>query len=181
MYKSQVKEINRDLRVTKKAIIAIGDSFVQGQGAIDDYIYQNHTWKFEQGTPAVIEMSSKDKKRLIKSNNSVTINLHTKELDFTMMEYDNAFVNVLCKKYFDGKYTPINLGIRGCGNRGTIKELYMYPNIDWDIIEEIIDFESEGGKEVVLTGVNLSAWGLSNTHDISNFSPDLTKNGVSGG
>jgi len=45
-----------------------------------------------------------------------------------------------------------------------------------DIIEEIKDFEAQGGKEVVLTGVNLSAWGLTNTHDISNFSPDLVKN-----
>jgi len=49
-----------------------------------------------------------------------------------------------------------------------------------DIVEEILEFESEGGKEVVLTGVNLSAWGLDNTHDTQNFSEDLTKNGVSG-
>jgi len=45
-----------------------------------------------------------------------------------------------------------------------------------DIIEEIKDFEATGGKEVVLTGVNLSAWGLDNTHDIQNFSKDLVKN-----
>lgn len=45
-----------------------------------------------------------------------------------------------------------------------------------DIVEEIKDFEAEGGKEVVLTGVNLSAWGLDNTHDIENFSEDLVKN-----
>jgi len=48
-----------------------------------------------------------------------------------------------------------------------------------DIIEEIRDFEATGGKEVVLTGVNLSAWGLDNTHDIQNFSKDLIKNWVS--
>ena len=49
-----------------------------------------------------------------------------------------------------------------------------------DIAEEIRDFQQEGGKEVVLTWVNLSAWGLSNTHDIKNFSPDLVKNGQIG-
>ena len=49
-----------------------------------------------------------------------------------------------------------------------------------DIIEEILNFEEEWGKEVVLTWVNLSAWGLENTHDIKNFSPDMTKNWVSG-
>ncbi len=35
-----------------------------------------------------------------------------------------------------------------------------------DIVEEITEFESEGGKEVVLTWVNLSAWGLDTTNDI---------------
>lgn len=49
-----------------------------------------------------------------------------------------------------------------------------------DIIDEIKDFEEQWGKEVVLTGVNLSAWGLDNTHDIENFSSDLVKNGTSG-
>jgi len=49
-----------------------------------------------------------------------------------------------------------------------------------DIVEEIIEFENTGGKEVVLTGVNLSAWGLGNTHNIKNFSPDLIKNGEQG-
>ncbi len=46
-----------------------------------------------------------------------------------------------------------------------------------DIVEEILEFESEGWKEVVLTGVNLSAWWLENTHDIKNFSSDVIKNG----
>ncbi len=44
-----------------------------------------------------------------------------------------------------------------------------------DIIEEIKEFEQQWGKEVVLTGVNLSAWGLDNTHDIKNFSQDMVK------
>ena len=35
-----------------------------------------------------------------------------------------------------------------------------------DILSEIIEFEEIGGKEVVLTGVNLSAWGLKNTNEI---------------
>lgn len=46
-----------------------------------------------------------------------------------------------------------------------------------DIIEEINNFHEQWGKEVVLTGVNLSAWGLKNTHAVTNFSPDIQKNG----
>ncbi len=37
-----------------------------------------------------------------------------------------------------------------------------------DIVEEIINFENTGWKEVVLTGVNLSAWWLKDTNDIWN-------------
>lgn len=37
-----------------------------------------------------------------------------------------------------------------------------------DIVDEITEFEVWGGKEVVLTGVNLSAWGLKETNDIGN-------------
>ena len=37
-----------------------------------------------------------------------------------------------------------------------------------DIVEEILEFEAAGWKEVVLTGVNLSAWGLEHTNDIGN-------------
>ncbi len=35
-----------------------------------------------------------------------------------------------------------------------------------DIVEEILEFEKSWGKEVVLTWVNLSAWGLDNTNEI---------------
>ncbi len=35
-----------------------------------------------------------------------------------------------------------------------------------DILEEILDFEKTGGKEVVLTWINLSAWWLDTTNDI---------------
>ncbi len=35
-----------------------------------------------------------------------------------------------------------------------------------DILKEILEFEEIWGKEVVLTGVNLSAWGLKNTNQI---------------
>lgn len=45
-----------------------------------------------------------------------------------------------------------------------------------DIAQEIQDFEATWGKEVVLTGVNLSAWWLKNTHDVKTFSKDLEKN-----
>ncbi|MDD3302743.1 MAG: radical SAM protein [Candidatus Gracilibacteria bacterium] len=35
------------------------------------------------------------------------------------------------------------------------------------IIKDILDYEKQGGKEVVLTGINLGAWGLKSTNDLS--------------
>ena len=45
-----------------------------------------------------------------------------------------------------------------------------------DIAREIQEFADTWGKEAVLTGVNLAAWGLPNTHDIKYFSRDVVKN-----
>jgi MiaB/RimO family radical SAM methylthiotransferase len=42
---------------------------------------------------------------------------------------------------------------------------HFYRDVE-DIIQEIIDFEVDWWKEVVLTGVNLSAWWLKTTNDI---------------
>lgn len=37
-----------------------------------------------------------------------------------------------------------------------------------DIVDEITEFEVQGGKEVVLTGINLGAWWIDNTNDYKN-------------
>ncbi len=148
MYKSQVSVINESLLKTRKAIIALGCSFVQGQGAFNDELYEQFEWKYiGEGRSLYPEIkNSKDIKRILKSYPSIK-KYSNSELDLTFMEYDNAFVNVLANKYFDGEYTPINLGIRGCGNRATIKELYFYPEIDLHLAKEIIVVYCPSGLE----------------------------------
>lgn len=151
MYRKQIYDINADLKKTRKAIIAIGCSFVQGQGAIDDELYDNYKWKeLSIGNQIEIEVSKLERDDLLKKY-PLLCKPHDLEkmIDFTFMEYDNAFVNVLCKKYFNGKYTPINLGQRGCGNRASIKELYFYPDLYWHLIEEIIVIYMPSGLERV--------------------------------
>jgi hypothetical protein len=90
-------------------------------------------------------LSFKQQKKMLKKY--PTISRHGTHLNFHNMEYKNAFVNVLCKKYFEGQYTPINLGLQGCGNRGSIKELYMYPEINWNLAKEIIVIYAPSGIE----------------------------------
>lgn len=146
MYNKQAVEINKSLKKTKKAIIAIGCSFVQGQGAVDPELYEDYRWTYDGlGTPLYLNLPPEEEKALLKKYPSIV--KKNNELDFRFMEFENAFVNVLCNKYFNGEYTPINLGLAGCGNRGSIKELYFYPEIDWDEVEEYIVVYCPSGPE----------------------------------
>lgn len=148
MFNCQINEINNDLKRTKRAIIALGCSFTQGQGAIDDELFDSYEWEHEEGNPLTIKVSLKDERRILKQYPLVTKNSDG-ILDFTFLEYENAFVNVLCKKYLNSAYTPINFGLRGCGNRATIKELYLNLNhkINLDKVKEKIVIYCPSGLE----------------------------------
>jgi hypothetical protein len=148
MYYRQVDEINADISRTRRAIVTLGCSFVQGQGAVDDSLYEEYKWHYERvGVPISITANEYQKQEIIKKYPTVELNPFNNKLDFTFMEYKNAFGNVLAKKYFDGKYASINLGIRGSGNRATIKELYFHPEIHWHKLDEIIVIYCPSGLE----------------------------------
>jgi len=138
VFRKIVPEINKSLKKNKKAIISLGCSFVEGQGAINDEMYSDYRWDFiKLGIPLQLNADEKIKKEILERYPIVGKGPDGK-LDFTFMELENSFVNVLCKKYFQESYTPINLGMRGKGNRATIKELSMNPDINWDFMEEAI-------------------------------------------
>lgn len=146
MYIRQVDEINESLAKTKKAIISLGCSFVEGQGAIDQEIYTNYDWTMRQtGVPMEAKMSEAERNELL--SKYPILKFDGANINWTDMEYKNAFVNVLCKKYFKEQYTPINLGLRGRGNRATIKSLYFWPSINWHLAEEIIIIYAPSGPE----------------------------------
>lgn len=147
MYQQQIKKINDDIDRTGRAIISLGCSFVQGQGAVNDEMYTNYNWIFEKlGVPLKLSLSKSEENELMKQYPSVSRSPNGK-LDFTFMEYDNSFVSVLCNKYFNGDYAAINLGMRGNGNRGTIKDLYFYPELHWQNLKEIIVLYVPSGLE----------------------------------
>lgn len=148
MFYRQIEQINSDINRTRKAIITLGCSFVQGQGAVDDSLFEEYDWHFERvGIPISIKVNESQKQKITEKYPDVELNPFTGQLDFTFMEYKNSFGNVLAKKYFNGEYASINLGIRGCGNRATIKELYFHPELNWDVLEEIIVIYSPSGLE----------------------------------
>jgi hypothetical protein len=97
------------------------------------------------GVPLSIKVNDKEKQELL--NKYPSLKLNNNELNFTEMCYENTFGNILCKKYLKGQFTSINLGISGCGNRATIKELYMHPELNWDSMEKIIVIYCPSGME----------------------------------
>jgi hypothetical protein len=147
MYYKQLKKINEDIERTQKAIIGLGCSFVQGQGAFNEEIVQKYGTHFsELGDPLNLnKISEQEKKQLLETYPSLYIK--DNNIDFTFMEYDNAFTNVLAEKYFNKEYAAINLGQRGCGNRATINELYLNTEINWDKLKEIIVIYCPSGLE----------------------------------
>lgn len=144
MFRQQYTQINESLRETKKAIVALGCSFVQGQGALSPELLTKYQWEVSP-TGFMFPKLSEEQKQEIQIEYNLRENFG--RLDFTFVEYQNSFVNVLCDKYLFGEYTPINFGMRGNGNRASIKQLYMHPGIQWDLIEELIVLYMPTGLE----------------------------------
>jgi hypothetical protein len=132
-----IQKINNSLAKTNKAIIALGDSFVEGQGAIDDDLYEKYNWHFEApGYPLKILADDNTKARIVKEYPDLI--LENSQIMIFQMCARNAFVDVLANKYFMGEYTPINFGKAGGSNRGRVKQLYLHPQINWHLIKELI-------------------------------------------
>jgi hypothetical protein len=147
MYNKQIIEINNDLARTRKAIISLGCSFVEGQGAVDQDIYDNYEWIMTKtGIPMYPKVTDSQQSKLLADYPELVLS-NTGTVNWTFMEYRNAFVNVLCKKYFNAEYTPINFGLRGKGNRASIKSLYFHPQINWHDINELIVIYVPSGPE----------------------------------
>lgn len=146
MFKSQIEEINKSINKTGKVIISLGCSFVQGQGAVDIEILEQYPEIYERFTNHNYLCNEDIVKELVNKYPLLTSN-HPGIIDFTFMEYDNAFVNVLCRDYLNHEYTPVNLGRRGNGNRSSIKDLYFHPEIEWTKVNEYIVIFVPSGLE----------------------------------
>jgi hypothetical protein len=150
MYNFQIPLINYGINRTGKVIVSLGCSFVQGQGAFDDEIYDRfHTDYLGMGYALRVaeNLSPAEKEKLTKEFKTIKIDKATGQLDMSEMEHKNSFVSVLCNTYFGGEYTAINLGMRGTGNRGQVKELYFRPEIDWHKVKEVIVLYCPSGME----------------------------------
>jgi hypothetical protein len=97
-----------------KIIIALGDSFTRGEGACSLEFGKKYNWDWY----------------------STKYNINQKN-EISKTFYDNSWVHQLCNNYMMD-YEPLNLGLTGRGNRATIKELYLCPEMKLHEKKEII-------------------------------------------
>lgn len=92
-----------------KILISLGDSFIEGQGALPDDIWEKHDW---------------DKNKLLKEYPENFEHYYQTELD-------NSFSSYVVKDYLKD-YTSINFGFRGKGLRCATKNLTAL-NLDLEL------------------------------------------------
>lgn len=92
----------------KKYIIGMGCSWTAGEGGWTDDIFK----QYPEGR--------------------VQINLRGKsDYHLRSMEHENSWVNVLCRDHFPD-YMPINLGVKGIGNRAAVHQLHFCDKVDFN-------------------------------------------------
>lgn len=110
-----------DIKITpeSKIVIGLGDSFTQGQGACKNEIWEKHNYSFDS---------------------------MYKQHETLVEEYNGSWVNQLCENHLTD-FIPVNLGLRGCGNRAAVKELYLHPELKLETAKEKIVIYLLSGME----------------------------------
>jgi hypothetical protein len=93
--------------MTKKYIIGLGCSWTQGEGG-----YPEEIWKQYNGSP----------QRALRRKDDYAIRHY---------EHENSWVNVLCRDHFPD-YEPVNLGVKGIGNRAAVGQLHFCDKVDFN-------------------------------------------------
>jgi hypothetical protein len=91
----------------KKYIIGLGCSWTQGEGG-----YPEEIWKEYNGSP----------QRALRCKDDYAIRHY---------EHENSWVNVLCRDHFPD-YEPVNLGVKGIGNRAAVGQLHFCDKVDFN-------------------------------------------------
>jgi hypothetical protein len=133
-------EINQDIRRTRKLLIGIGCSFVEGIGAWDQELVEElpplKSKKNGIRPYGYDDYDIETKISISQRYKGVTI-LDNNIINTSDMEHANSFINVLASKYFNDEYTPVNLAIQGRGNYAAVMSL-LFNSIDYHAAEEII-------------------------------------------
>jgi len=128
--------INANLADTKKLLITLGCSYTVGVGAVDQDLLEKNPIIYSNGQVDLNLLNDNAKTNLLVNCNSITSKPDGK-LDWSNMELDNCYGNVLNENYLNQSYTLVNLGRQAGGNYGPISRLFLY-NIDYALADKIV-------------------------------------------
>ena len=117
------------MAAVNKYIIGLGCSWTQGEGG-----YPDHIWHQYNGRPQISLRGHDD--------------YHIRHY-----EHENSWVNVLCRDHF-ADHIPINLGVKGIGNRAAVEQLYFCDRIDWENSSGTIVLMMSGFERLDLPGTH---------------------------
>lgn len=138
MLENQVQSTVDSLKQTRKAVITLGCSFVQGQGSINTEIVDKYPFKLNQSNTMCFAGNDDQIKEVLDSYPILSYHPSPENpIDFTSMEFENSFTSALCRRYLKD-YTPINFGMKGNGNRASVMQLFRFPEIDYSELDDII-------------------------------------------
>ena len=89
----------------KKYIIGLGCSWTQGEGGYPEQVWKDHGGR--------VQVRGRD------------------DYYLRHIEHENSWVNVLCRDYFP-EYEPVNLGVRGIGNKAAVGQLHFCDKVDFN-------------------------------------------------
>lgn len=133
-----LKKIEAGLKEKKKAFIGLGCSFVEGQNAFDDEIYDNYSPDYDNLRYSFLKFDIDTRAKLVQRHEGLKLVYRHDdyEVDAEDMQSKNAFTNQICERHL-ADYHPVNMGSRGNGNRCSISRLLYYP-FDWKQCDDII-------------------------------------------
>lgn len=102
---------NYKINYDSKVLIAVGDSFAEGQGAVSWGTWAKYGW---------------DQTEMIRNR-----------MNYLEEERSNSFVAQL-SRYFLPSWTPVNLGKRGTGNRSAAQQLFLHPELNLEVARKKI-------------------------------------------
>ena len=134
----------REVKEAEKKLMPWEHIFLSGCGAFNackkDRAFYTHYPELKDIEDKIILLKEAPKKEIIKESKNLWL---TKKF-------------ILIQKWCDS-HCSFCLTVKKRGPHSSRKKE--------DILQDILDFEKIGGKEVVLTGINLSAWGLKSTRE----------------
>lgn len=149
MWKDEYTSTNDKIVKHKKAVMSFGCSFADGQGCIEQEILDRFPWYIDGANTLKWDRLTELEQNQVKTKYHDVKTLPWMEdgmtLDFHLHERRRSFSHQLADML--GDHVGINFGMRGNGNRASISQLFLHPDLLLHRLEEIVAVYTIAGVE----------------------------------